>query len=65
MTDWDLQLVVPLWQGSGEPGIAEGAARLAEIIEPSTNRHVVNPDLDSFNDHKNASDSLVESHDAV
>lgn len=66
VTDWDLQLVVPLWQGSGEPGIAEGAARLAEIIVPSTVRRVVNPDRGTSDKHlTSGGGSLIESHDAV
>lgn len=66
VTDWDLQLVVPLWQGSSEPGIAEGAARLAEILAPSTLRHDVNPDFGAPLQYPNSGGgSLVESHDAV
>jgi arginase len=66
VTDWDLQLVVPLWQGSGEPGVAEGAARLAKIVAPSTLRHVVNLDLGTVAEHQNSGDeSLIESRDEV
>ncbi|OIH84410.1 hypothetical protein BLJ79_13045 [Arthrobacter sp. UCD-GKA] len=66
VTDWDLQLVVPLWQGSGEPGIAQGATYLAEMLAPSTVRHVVEPDLGTLDTHPNHGDtSLIESHDAV
>lgn len=66
VTAWDLQLVVPLWQGSGEPGIADGAAYLAGIVAPSTLRRVVDPDLGALDGHPNGGgDSLIESHDAV
>ena len=66
VTDWDLELVVPLWQGSGEPGIAEGAVCLAEMLTPSNVRHVVNPDLGTFDAHPDSGAvSLVESCDAV
>lgn len=66
MTDWDLQLVVPLWQGSGEPGIAHGATRLAKMLAPSTVRHVVEPDFGTLDTHQNNGDnSLIESHEAV
>lgn len=64
--NWDLQLVVPLWQGSGEPGIAEGATRLAEMIAPSAVRHIVNPDVGTLDAHLNSdASSLVENHTAV
>lgn len=66
VTDWDLQLVVPLWQGSGEPGIAEGASRLAEAIAPSNARHVVDPDLGPLDGLPHGGEnSLVENHHAV
>ncbi len=66
VADWDLQLVVPLWQGSGEPGIAEGAPRLAEMLAPTALRHVVKPDLGTLHAHPNdGAASLIESHDAV
>lgn len=66
MTNWDLQLVVPLWQGSGEPGIAQGATRLAEMLAPSTVRHLVEPDFGTPDTHQNNGDyPLIENHDAV
>lgn len=66
MTNWDLQLVVPLWQGSGEPGIAQGATRLAEMLAPSTVRHLVEPDFGTPDTHQNNGDyPLIENQDAV
>lgn len=66
VTDWDLQLVVPLWQGSGEPGVAEGAERLAEMVAPTTSRHAVRPDLETTTeDPAGGATSLIEDHDAV
>ncbi|MHA7303900.1 arginase family protein [Arthrobacter sp. TMN-49] len=66
VTDWDLQLVVPLWQGSGDPGIAEGASRLAEMLAPSTKRHVADPALGTLDEPYNGGDnSLVENLNAV
>lgn len=66
VTDWDLQLIVPLWQGSGEPGVAEGAERLAEIVAPRTSRHVVRPDLGTTAENPaSGGTSLIKNHDAV
>lgn len=66
LTNWDLQLVVPLWQGSGEPGIAEGATRLAKMLASSTVRHIVNPDLGTLDARSNGdASSLIKNHNAV
>ncbi|MDJ0315010.1 arginase family protein [Arthrobacter sp. H35-D1] len=66
VTDGDLQLVVPLWQGSGEPRISEGSTRLAAMLASSVVRHVVNPDLGTLDAPPDSgAASLVESHDAV
>jgi arginase len=41
--DWDLQLVVPLWQGGGDPDVARGAERLALLVGRHGDRRVVAP----------------------
>ncbi|HIX00420.1 MAG TPA: arginase family protein [Candidatus Nesterenkonia stercoripullorum] len=63
---WGLQLVVPLWQGSNEPGIASGAERLAEMVEQSGLRRRVDPDLGSNEECPVGEDSsLIKGRPAV
>ena len=63
---WGLQLVVPLWQGSDEPGIAAGAERLAEMVDQSGLRRRVEPALGANDECPVGEDSsLIKSHDAV
>lgn len=42
---------MPLWQGSDEPRIAQGATRLAEMLAPSTVRHILEPDFGTLHTH--------------
>lgn len=66
VSEWDLQMIVPLWQGSGKPGIAEGADRLAELVAPATLRHVVNPALGTSDDGPHYGGAhVVKNHGAV
>ncbi|PWJ47615.1 arginase [Quadrisphaera granulorum] len=39
--DADLLLVVPLWQGGGHPGVADGATALADLVDPSGDHMLV------------------------
>lgn len=41
--DWDLELVVPLWQGGGEPDVARGAERLSGLVARHGDRRTVAP----------------------
>lgn len=41
--DWELELVVPLWQGGGEPDVALGAERLARLARSGGDRRTVLP----------------------
>ncbi len=67
-SEWDLQLVVPLWQGGGTADVARGATRLAQMVQPGAAheaRTVSAEDVTVSNANANASDGSVADLDAV
>jgi arginase len=61
--DWDLELVVPLWQGGGDPDVARGAERLADLVGRHGDRRVVAPSMTAT--APDEADSEVQDLEAV